>query len=352
MRFRQFLIRNYEIGPLLDVFLVTAVATILIIRTQLWLTNYPQLGGGNLHIAHLLWGGMFMLIAIIMMLAFITRWTRHAAALLAGVGFGFFIDELGKFITSDNNYFFQPTAALIYVTFILLYLGTRRLLRERPLSQREYLMNSIDLIKEAAIHDLDQREKRHAERFLQRADAGDPLVKPLRALLRRVDAIPSPLPSRLQRWAKEVQRRYFGLVKKPWFGKALTVFFVVLAVGSLVQIATLVFSAGSSVANLDPTAFFNRVSDESGKLGFTQWASVASSVAAGLVMIAGVWRLRSDRLAAYHLFERALLISIFITQVFAFVESQFTAVFGLLFNILILIALRYMIKQEVRAKAS
>ncbi len=39
----------------------------------------PELGGHGLHIAHLLWGG-------------------------------FFIDELGKFITQDNDYFFKPAA--------------------------------------------------------------------------------------------------------------------------------------------------------------------------------------------------------------------------------------------------
>ncbi len=56
--------RNADFGRLLEAFLVAAVATILVIRTQLWLTNYPQLGGGGLHIAHLLYGGIFMVIAI------------------------------------------------------------------------------------------------------------------------------------------------------------------------------------------------------------------------------------------------------------------------------------------------
>jgi hypothetical protein len=74
---------------------------------------------------------------------------------VGGVGFGFFIDELGKFITSDNNYFFQPAAALIYLIFIGLFLVSRALQRRRGLSPREKLSNAIDFIGEAARHDFD-----------------------------------------------------------------------------------------------------------------------------------------------------------------------------------------------------
>jgi hypothetical protein len=63
-RFSTLRTRAVDMGSLLDTVMIFAVATILIIRTHLWLTNYPQLGGNGLHIAHLLWGGLGMLIAI------------------------------------------------------------------------------------------------------------------------------------------------------------------------------------------------------------------------------------------------------------------------------------------------
>ena len=49
--------RRADMTHLLDTFLACAVLTILIVRTELYLTNYPQVGGHGLHIAHLLWGG-------------------------------------------------------------------------------------------------------------------------------------------------------------------------------------------------------------------------------------------------------------------------------------------------------
>lgn len=67
-----------------------------------------------------------MTIAILILLTLYTnRTARHFAAATGGIGFGLFIDELGKFITKDNNYFFQPTIALIYVIFIILYLSIK-----------------------------------------------------------------------------------------------------------------------------------------------------------------------------------------------------------------------------------
>src|SRR5919197_82141 len=120
-------------ADLLDTFLVSAVAAVIVIRTFLEATGYPQLGGGGLHIAHVLWGGLGMLVAIVMLLLFLSSWSRVLAALVGGAGFGTFIDELGKFPTSDNDYFFKPTPALLYVLFVVLFLATRQVRSFRSL---------------------------------------------------------------------------------------------------------------------------------------------------------------------------------------------------------------------------
>src|SRR6202011_2316027 len=82
-----------------------------------------------------------------------------------------FIDELGKFITSDNNYFYRPAIALIYVVFVLLFLWWRSLERHRVWDEETYLANALMLLQDAALHDLDPREKYHLLHWLRQSGA-------------------------------------------------------------------------------------------------------------------------------------------------------------------------------------
>jgi hypothetical protein len=228
---------------LLDTMLVCAVATILIVRTQLWLTNYPQLGGRGLHIAHLLWGGLLMLVALVILLGFVSPSAREVAAVVGGVGLGLFIDELGKFVTADNNYFFKPTAAIIYCFFIIFFLAIRGLDRRRGFTQREYLVNVIEILKESALRDLDDSKRRRALALLAQADQSDPLVPELRGMLEQMRSRPTPAAPAATRAARRIRAAFFDVVDRPWFGRAIVAFFSVWALASLLQIVGLVVFA-------------------------------------------------------------------------------------------------------------
>lgn len=108
-----FRIRDLSSPYLMELWLVSAVATILGVRLYLQLSGYPQVGGATLHIAHMLWGALAMVIAFGMLLIMASDVWKPTAAAVGGFGFGLFIDELGKFITQDNDYFYRPAIALI-----------------------------------------------------------------------------------------------------------------------------------------------------------------------------------------------------------------------------------------------
>jgi hypothetical protein len=106
-------------------FVVAVVGT----RWYLQATGYPQVGGGELHIAHMLWGGALLLGGALLILVVGLGWALTVSAILTGAGTGLFIDEVGKFITSSNDYFYPLAAPLIYgllLALILLFLVLRR----------------------------------------------------------------------------------------------------------------------------------------------------------------------------------------------------------------------------------
>jgi hypothetical protein len=335
-------VRSVDIGPLQDAFLISAVTMIIVIRLQLWLTNYPQLGGGRLHIAHLLWGGLFMLVTIILLLSFLGRRWRKPAAILGGIGFGFFIDELGKFITEDNDYFFQPTAALVYVIFVILYLVTRYMQNRRGFSGREYLFNAFDLFSEAAARDLDARDKARALALIDKA-GDEPLAGPLRELVRATDAVPVKPPNRLERAGERMRRRYFSAVEHRGFRRLLLWGLGLWAGIQLLTVFVLVLSLGLDLGG----AAEGFASDSVGDLSFVNIGSLVSATVSAVLIGDGIltWR-RGDRAAGLRRFDRALLVQIFVTQVFIYAESSFSAISGMLVSILLLVTIRYMEGRE------
>src|SRR5207245_4151318 len=91
---RLFFIRNLDAGKLLETFLVSAVAAFLGVRFFLGVTGYPRLGGGGLHIAHMLWGGTLMVAGVLLLLSYLGQRIRRAAAVIAGLGFRPVLSEL------------------------------------------------------------------------------------------------------------------------------------------------------------------------------------------------------------------------------------------------------------------
>ncbi|HUW13649.1 MAG TPA: hypothetical protein VM537_28255, partial [Anaerolineae bacterium] len=153
--------------------LVAFGATVIVTRAFLELTGYPQIGNSVLHIAHALWGGLLLFVAAFLPLALANRWALKGSALLGGIGIGLFIDEVGKFITQANDYFFPPALSIIYGFFLLTvfaYFHIRRLQMEHP---RQALYHAFEGLQDALDSDLDTDEADRIEAQLALAKQSD-----------------------------------------------------------------------------------------------------------------------------------------------------------------------------------
>jgi hypothetical protein len=134
--------------------LLSFAASVSLTRLFLTLTGYPQISGGELHIAHVLWGGLLLFAAALLPLILANRWVYTAGSLLAGVGVGLFIDEVGKFITQRNDYFYPAAAPIIYTFFLLtvmLFLHVRRLADRSPYAELHQALDDVRQLLEHPI---------------------------------------------------------------------------------------------------------------------------------------------------------------------------------------------------------
>jgi hypothetical protein len=315
---RAGLVRNVRSGEHLTTFVVAGVATVLVTRLILSLSGYPQIGGKGLHIAHVLPGGLLMLVSISLLLGYVGPVVRPAAALVGGIGFGLFIDEVGKFVTSDNDYFYQPAAAIVYVVFVLIVLASRFLRTRRPIDQREQLANVIDHAVEGVAGGLSRRRLAEASEQLRQVDlevAGRRETRNLIAACPR-DEVELAAPVNAAWWA--LQRGFDRMATHPAAPRVAVIVLVVQAIGAPVIAATLRFDDG--------------VFADLPVLGVAVGSLLSASFTAR-----GAWQLRKgNRPRAVRLFELAVLVSLLMTQVFQFAGTQFAAVGGMLLDLVML----------------
>jgi hypothetical protein len=160
-------VKRFGAERLLLITLLSFAASVSLTRLFLQLTGYPKLGSGGFHIAHVLWGGLLLFFAALLPLVLSNRWAYDISALLTGVGVGLFIDEVGKFITQNNDYFYPPAAPIIYAFFlitVLIYIHVRRPSVREPRTELYY---SLDAMEEILDHDLDMHERDQLEARLE-----------------------------------------------------------------------------------------------------------------------------------------------------------------------------------------
>jgi hypothetical protein len=322
--------RNIDAPPLFESFFVAAVASFLGIRGFLAATGYPRIGSAGIHIAHMLWGGLLLLLAVLLLIGFLDRAVTHAAAVVAGLGFGTFIDEIGKFVTSDNDYFFRPSIALIYAVFVAVFLVARGLVGQRRLTGDEALANALDRMAGAPPKGLEPDDRARIAELIELADPADPRARIAARYLAAIPAVPDhdgPLEI-ASRWFAAAYTRIMGV---SWADEALVIAVLVYAVLAVVGVLLVTGVPGQAIA-VD--------------LSVSTAAQVGSTLVGALLIGYGAIGLRQSRLVAYRWFQRGLLVWILIAQVFVFYTSQLGGLAGLAIDLVAYGSLRYAIRQE------
>jgi hypothetical protein len=338
--------RDLAAARYLDLFVVGGVSAVMAIRFLLRITGYPSLGGARFHIAHMLWGGLLMAVALLLCLSFLGNRTRLLAAVLGGIGFGTFIDEIGKFITRDNDYFFQPSIALIYITFVLIYLAFRDLQMRRGISREEYLVNAINDLEEVIINDLQPEERDRALRYLGAIAEKDDLIVRLAALIEQASVQPPP-----DGWLRGIRRYVVAgyeavLARSNRFGGLITLFVLQLAINAG-TVALIV------VGDLSAGIVAEASGQRGGILGLlpkSDWLLLGATLIPSIFVVIAVIALPRSRMTALRFFHRAVLLSICFTEVFLFYRNQVAALLVLAFNLFSLACVNVAITRETRTR--
>ena len=331
--------------------LISFAASVAVTRLFLELTGYPQLGNKTLHIAHVLWGGLLLFVAALLPLIFANRWAYTWGALTAGLGVGLFIDEVGKFITQSNDYFFPAAAPLIYAFFLLTVLIYTQIRRTHTHTPRTELYRALGGLQEVLDRDLDPHERQELEDRLRNVaeSAQRPALSGLaRALLdfvssKDLDLVPE-VPTfweRIGAWVERFEARWVSQARL----KAIVVGGLVgLGLVQLLSMVRLVWAA------LDP-AYLERmlpyliaagkVSDASAMAWFGGRMALEGVVGLMLISAAIILAIGKDRIGirlAYY----SLLVALTVTNLLVFYFEQFSTIITATIQfVLLLLVLRY-----------
>ena len=333
--------RVHLAGDLLEQFFISAVVAVLAIRIYLQATGFPQVGGNGLHIAHLLWGGLLMLISIVLTLSFLGRHNRSWVAVLGGIGFGTFIDELGKFITSDYNYFYRPAWIVIYLIFILMFFTFTAISRRQHPTGTPALATALDMVQDSVLYGLGKNDREVILRLLDDADASHPLTRVLREVVADLPLAEAHRPGLLARLRDRLRDWYRGVTRARGFRTTIVIIWTLSTLSTAVVL-------GASVVD-DPK--FSPSSPAIGVIDVIHILVVLVSAALAVIGIVALTRHRY-RLYAYQWFRLAILVSLLIGEPIAFYDSEIFATGGLVVDLVCLAVFNYGISLEISERES
>lgn len=341
IQFLSKLVQRENAARLMLISMLSFVATVAIVRSFLVFTGYPQIGGGTLHIAHVLWGGLILYIAAILPLIYLNPRMMTLVAALSGVGVGLFIDEVGKFITTQYDYFFPAAAPIMYVFFLLIVILVVMINRPDTLDGKAELLQALELVQEQLYRPLEEREKARFEQEISVVVNSDPnpmhvdLARYLLAFLKadvRVVEETSPawwlrIANRFERWTTEIRLR--------WFLEAGLLLSCLLAFKNPVQVWLERIIPGSPLVSFLNAHFGREITSLDAPLLFN--VRLGLEIMVGVVFLVAVILLFSGKKSfAIQIGFFSLLVSLAVLDLLLFYFEQFSSVLIVAFHLIVL----------------
>jgi hypothetical protein len=327
---RRLFVRLVDGTDYLQLLAVSGITTVLGVRAFLYLTGYPQVGGDSLHIAHVLWGGLLMTVAVSIALLFVGRGARLTTAVLGGAGLGLFVDEVGKFVTNTNDYFYRPAASIIYVLFALLVLATALIERDKLTDRPERIVNAAVIATNGLTSGLTPAQRAKAEKILE--GRNEPQAEAVRGLLNSIpDHAYSPPVRRFIDGTLALAER---MAQRQWLTNVFMVVYVVQAAWFALNYV------GTSLDLLDGITVAGVAERQA------IYAIAVSDSLSAVMAAVGTVMLFINRTAAFRLLQVAVLINLLFGQIFNFTNDQFSAALGLPFNLVALAIATYELRRR------
>jgi hypothetical protein len=343
---RKFFIKRSSSSDYLLLFLIAGAAAVLGTRLYLFLLHYPQISRGDLHIAHTLFGGILLTLSNILLFSFHGKRVRQTSAVMGGFGFGLMIDEVGKFMTRDNDYFFQPVPMIIYLAFVTLFFLYRYFDQYTPHDPKELVYDLIENLEEIAENNFHKKVKKMLSSIITQVrsapeDTYKEFIRGMENVLETLPLISKPTPKYVNRLNSSWQwLDDFTAERKPIFYFLLCIFIVYILNTFLSTVSFLEIVIHHQYADL-PYIIDSR----------TEWVMISiqliSQVISSVLMVRGFYFLvKRRRIRALELFKNALAINILITNVFTFYFKQFSASVELLIVIVMYVIVHNILEEE------
>ncbi len=326
-------------NSLLD-FLIWAILSLFSVRLFLLIFNNPVIGRGNWHIAHVLWGGLFMLAGIIIFIIFSGKSALRIASILSGIGWGLFIDEIGKYLTQDNNYWFRPAVVFIYISFVLIFFLYRILEKNTRPTRASLWHGLLEDCQELVNDDLEVKEKKiilneiSELELLLSLPAEKKILLDLKALVTSIEPQKDRYKLNLSKFiASTLKITYNRLFKKRLVFYALLFYSLWYIGDKLLDLTKLLLNPNKILLLQDYYRHYNFFSEID---VFMISSKFVIDIFVALFLILGfIFFIKKKTIKGISFFQLGLLINIFLGAPIKFYFEQFSAVFSLILSIFV-----------------